>query len=836
MILDTNYLRSWKIALFSLVIMAFGFTSCSFPENNNEAIIINSTWSKTINELIDDSVFEEDQGIEDNKLEDLDKLFEDLDLEEIENENDNEQEWQKDDFWANISKIAYWGSSFWWKNVDVLYAVTWFIPNSSETMTYKWASYSKWVNPWDMMKEFAIIFNDISFDSISYKTNSLEYIGTSSNENNQAWIRFKLFFDKDSSDVRSSKLRQMFQRDSIFDVTFAYLVNKLNWPGIKISSSFKQLSNEGDSFVFKWECLESDWTWDSGNFRDNREIFSELRYSNSNSWYVLDKYWQCISWINWKCEAWANIAEWNDFFGWVLMWWKKYLEWDITSIRFPWSWALCSLYDDFDKTSTIPAFCWAQDKWLWSADTRWRVSFRPKKDSFCVVADSSIYKESNYPKVACNIIDEKTESFDYYDDNWTWKSDIAQLTCWDDDAIDWKPEYLWSWKPRDCIVEDFQCKWASSECWTDWKCWWWCGGWNMEVKLRKDVKCYYASWSWKNARLAARDRCNESYFTWALATWRPYCYHSNPDSVDCDTEPDPDFVLWCYCDVTSNSWKEPACIPPFVEWAGWWCNPWEIQYTTKDCAWGWQLRKQICSDSKVWISISWAKWVCANSCTSTDANMYHIVNNWEQPYDITLDMWQKIFFKAASQDSLDLCMLWNRTKKQCTPLDGKNLLSKYLWLATDTADLDKQSSYVAEICDIECMIYKWWASDPMDEIWPVADWTWVTQLLYSNYKTGFQKSCSDFEYGAWTLMCKTWLFYQWSNVRWKEMYRDCFDCATWVPIPATIANYWNPTSPLQSWTYDTNPANWSEACTWVCESWYSATWYALGQPTSCVKN
>ena len=816
--LATNNYHISKIVFFIFIIMAGGLASCSLSTKSEVAPYVNSTWTKIINNLIDESILEEGTHLEDDSLEDLDKMFDDLDLIELENENWEES--SAGDYWANLSKIIYWGSSFWWKEVDILYSVTWFIPNSSETMSYNGSSYLKWIISWDFMKEFAIMFNDISFDSISYKTNSVENISIEYGQSNQRWIEFTLFFDNESADVRSSKLRKIFQRDAIFDVVFAYLVNKLNWPTIKVSSNFQQFANEGDSFVFKWECLERDWTWDSGNFRDIREIFAKWKYANSTSWYVLDKYWKCISWINWKCEAWSDSVDSSNFDNWVLLWWKKYLKWDVSSINFPWSWALCALYDDFDKTNTVPTFCWAWDKWLWSADTRWRVVFRPKKNSFCVVAGTSVESESNYPKVACNITSTKDDTFDYYNGSWNSVTQDTDIACWNDKDLQWASEYVWTWKPRDCIVEDFQCKWAETECWPDWQCWWWCWGWNKEVNLRKDVECYFAEWPWKEARLAARDLCDDGNYTLTqqASVWTHYCGHTNPTGVYCDTEPDPSLVLWCYCNVATNQWKEPACVTPFVEWVGGWCIPWSIRYTSTDCS-SW-VKKQSCSDSKVWVSISWAKWACAKSCTSTEAIASHIVSS-DPPYELDLDIWEKIFFKDNKQDSLDLCRLWNRAVKRCTQKDWSNWAWEYLWLVTDDADIDKQLSYTEDSCNVSCKIYEWWNANPMDEFWEIDDGTWVTIDVYSSYLTWFQNTCASLKYDSWTLTCKTWDFYQWEHIRWSEMFKDCFDCKNWINIPSSIATYWNPTTQEQDWVYD---VEWILPCSWKCDTWYHWTW------------
>lgn len=667
--------------------LLISISSCFFwYEKNSNSIEKTPIWEISVDTLVWDDENLINVNDDENVNIDIDNDFDELNfIEETTNT------WS--DAWASLTSSQFINSSFQVKNIENLYSVWAFIPSSTDIISVKWKEYSKWIENWDELNEFAIWINNVIFDSISYKVNSLESINPSIWENGKMWIKFALFFDWDTSSVLSLKLTQIFQKLESFQLSYAYLLKKNWWPLLKASSSFVQQSNDENWYIFKWPCMPWDWTFDTSNFK-NIEAFSENQYAITMTWYSLDENWNCASWEdNWFCSTWIfpiNSSNTNYIQKWSLIWNNKYWTWsgNITWIAFSYSWALCSLQDDYSKQSTSAAQCWNQDKWKWTEDSRWRLVFRPRKDSICIPKDN-LSEEKYYPNIACNLEREKTDLFSVFSDTWSQIQMSSNQICWSSDLDWWQDNLLSKWHPRNCLVQDFQCKWSATNCWSNWKCWHWCWDWNNEVLLREWADCYYAEWIWYDAMQEAKEFCTNDLNTSALDlteifslnwAWKPvfdennyYCKRPQTSSwiyVTCSNGESP--TCWC----SKNAWLNPSCTTQ------WWIKVEQCEvtwtYRVSPCmdwninAWSmWQL--QLCNNSLIWENM----WTCAMICNAMQ--MGSNIISWVTTEEIFTEAWKNYLWKQVNQ--ISECN--NSTSKKqvaCSSWSQVDWMTYSLWL------------------------------------------------------------------------------------------------------------------------------------------------------------
>lgn len=521
---------------------------------------------------------------------------------------------------ADLSSwIKYEGSTYKVSTLRYLHYINWIIPWTEETVKINWNEYSKNIETDDELNEFAISLWDLVFDSISYKALSLDDIKYVSWDKWVNWLSFMIYFDEQTKDYRANQLKKFFQNQKTenFPVKFAYRTTKSDWTSIKSWKWFMEYSFKNDENTFKWPCLARDWTWDPNFFKDDNEDFS--KYSPTKMWFSLTREWECFSndsTIAWLCTKWLKTIASNNktFFSsdWSLK--EDYAIWSWSTVRIDWiefttwSWALCSLFDNFTHIdATNWAECWAQDdKWRWVNDYRWKVTFRVKKESFCVAWDS-LYDEPYYPFMACNLDKTRTNNFKLYNNSWIEEDKSAEEQCWNKDHEWYLVKNLWRWHPRACLINDFRCAWASLECAQEWKCWTWCWEWNDKVVLRKNSVCYYEQGEWKESKKDAMQNCSIETKTTALddegilkvynpdkikdPIWMPSNYFCKRESWEfCPNASPPICECW-----NSNSWKTPKCPESSLLATVEFCNQaeWSRKVVVGDCK-SWMAKLQSC--------------------------------------------------------------------------------------------------------------------------------------------------------------------------------------------------------------------------------------------------
>lgn len=215
---------------------------------------------------------------------------------------------------------------------------------------------------------------------------------------------------------------------------------------------------------------------------------------------------------------------------------------------------------------------------------------------------------------------------------------------------------------RDCIEQDFKCKWADNDCkfllWQNvWWCAFWCWEWNNEVEFRldsnwKEIWCNDKSLSWQIARKKAEENCFSGNYTWSIV-WS-FCY--NADAVD------------------QIDWKNPICI--CWEWNKW-IMDWEnikISYNSPFCEIEWKLDIVKQDDNKYFLA----------KCTKN--------NDWFKYYiPDSSDKWKlwfhEIAWKVCTWDLIwksdifyaDAIWLWQCAKNEFT-CDELITWSTWVWL------------------------------------------------------------------------------------------------------------------------------------------------------------
>lgn len=319
-----------------------------------------------------------------------------------------EFESDENNLWANI--IFNWTSWNWnyfkkstWLD---LWQVVWNVDFWSWTVSW-WKFDWQNLNLWDNSKLLwiKVAFKNITnsfwiFDSISYWWYWMEKIDVQ----NDWSVNFSLFFDSEENTKKSRLLKDLFTEEKNFDVQAKIAQsrqsNDWKYSSLRVSTltTFQSAKNSDWWLLFKWPCLASDFTFIKDDFATN-EVFPEFNYEKTFTWFILDKNWE------WDENNWIDLL--STWINWIT-----------------WTW-LCAYNDTYkaNKLNVVWSQCW---EWKTKSDV-WRLVFRPKKDSFCVQADS-IENEWYHTEYACNILTEKTE--------WQWEI-IQEYLWWDVLYLNW---------------------------------------------------------------------------------------------------------------------------------------------------------------------------------------------------------------------------------------------------------------------------------------------------------------------------------------------------------------------------------------------------------------
>ncbi|MCD5382953.1 hypothetical protein LR002_02415 [Candidatus Gracilibacteria bacterium] len=219
------------------------------------------------------------------------------------------------------------------------------------------------------------------FDSISYGGYGMEKIDVQ----NDGSVNFSLFFDSEENTKKSRLLKDLFTEEKSFDVQAKIAQSRQSNDGkyssLRVSTltTFQSAKNSDGGLLFKWPCLASDFTFIKDDFATN-EVFPEFNYEKTFTGFILDK-----------------NGEWDENNGIDLL---------STGINGITGTGLCAYNDTYkaNKLNVVGSQCWEGKT---KSDVG-RLVFRPKKDSFCVQADS-IENEWYHTEYACNILTEKTE-------------------------------------------------------------------------------------------------------------------------------------------------------------------------------------------------------------------------------------------------------------------------------------------------------------------------------------------------------------------------------------------------------------------------------------------